>query len=69
MTASDLKFVWINMENIRAGVATLDNNGGGLQSAVIDSGPGAVLGALFGSLQYANGAFCQVVYTMGGFFA
>ena len=69
VTASDLKFVWINMENIRAGVATLDNNGGGLQSTVIDSGPGAVLGALFGSLQYANGAFCQVVYTMGGFFA
>ena len=68
VAASDLKFVWMNMENFRAGVATLAN-GGGLQSTVIDTGPGAVMGALFGSLQYANGAFCQVVYTMGGFFA
>ncbi|MEU5843664.1 hypothetical protein [Rhodococcus sp. NPDC047139] len=68
VAASDLKFVWMNMENFRVGVATL-GNGGGLQSAVIDTGPGAVLGALFGSVQYANGAFCQVIYTMGGFFA
>ena len=68
VAASDLKFVWMNMENFRAGVATLDN-GGGLQSTVIDTGPGAVIGALFGSLQYTNGAFCQVIYAMGGFFA
>lgn len=68
VAGSGLTFVWMNMENFRAGVATLDNHGGGLQSTVVDTGPGAVMGALFGSLRYTNGAFCQVVYTMGGFF-
>ncbi|UYP17252.1 hypothetical protein OED52_10965 [Rhodococcus sp. Z13] len=68
VVGSDLTFVWINVENFRAGVANLENHGW-LQSAVVDSGPGAIMGALFGSIDYGNGTFCQVVYTMGGFFA
>ncbi|TCN50446.1 hypothetical protein EV641_11298 [Rhodococcus sp. SMB37] len=68
--AADLKFVWMNMENFRAGVATLDDRIGGVPqlSTTIAPGPGPVMAALFGSVQYVNGAFCQVVYTMGGFF-
>lgn len=68
IVASDMKFVWMNMENFRAGVATLDTRPE-ILTGVIDTGPGAVLAALFGSVRYANGATCQVVYTMGGFFA
>jgi hypothetical protein len=68
---ADLKFVWLNMENFRGGVATLDDTVGGVPqlSKTLDTGTGPVLSALFGSVQYVDGTFCQVVYTMGAFFA
>lgn len=70
VVASDVKFVWMNMDNFRAGVDTLDGPGATAQlTKVVDTGPGTIMAALFGSIRYANGAFCQVVYTMGGFFA
>ncbi|KOS53517.1 MULTISPECIES: hypothetical protein [Rhodococcus] len=68
---ADLKFVWLNMENFRGGVDTLDDTVGGVPqlSKTLDTGTGPVLSALFGSVQYVDGTFCQVVYTMGAFFA
>lgn len=70
-TRADLTLVWLNMENFRGGIATLDDRVGGVPqlSKTLDTGTGPVLASLFGSIQYANGAFCQVVFTMGGFFA
>lgn len=70
VTDTSLTFVWMNMENFRAGVAMLDERIGGVPqlSTTVNPGGGPVMGALFGSVQYANGAFCQVIYTMGGFF-
>ncbi|NLU84737.1 hypothetical protein HCA44_18355 [Rhodococcus sp. HNM0569] len=65
---SSMTLVWLNVENLRGGIGTLDAAGPHL-TATVDSGPGAVMAAVFGSIRYANGAFCQVVYTMGGFFA
>ena len=69
--AADLKFVWLNMETFRGGIETLDDKIGGVPqlSKTVNTGTGPVLAALFGSINYTNGAFCQVVYTMGGFFA
>lgn len=69
--AADLTLAWLNMENFRGGIATLDDTIGGVPqlSKTLDTGTGPVLAALFGSVQYTNGAFCQVVFTMGGFFA
>lgn len=69
IASSDLKFVWMNMEAFRGGIETLDRSAAGPLSTTVSTGGGAVMGALFGSIQYTNGAFCQVVYTMGGFFA
>ncbi|WP_068161053.1 hypothetical protein [Rhodococcus phenolicus] len=68
---ADLKFVWLNMDNFRGGIETLDDTIGGVPqlSKTVNTGTGPVLSALFGSVEYVNGTFCQVVYTMGGFFA
>ncbi|MEE2035037.1 hypothetical protein [Rhodococcus chondri] len=70
-TRADLTLVWLNMESFRGGIATLDDRIGGVPqlSKTLDTGTGPVLASLFGSVQYSNGAFCQVVFTMGGFFA
>ncbi|MGW0017684.1 hypothetical protein ACWDUD_05100 [Rhodococcus sp. NPDC003382] len=68
---ADLKFVWLNMDNFRGGIETLDDTVNGVPqlSKTVNTGTGPVLSALFGSVEYVNGTFCQVVYTMGGFFA
>ncbi|NLV78764.1 MAG: hypothetical protein GXY65_05365 [Rhodococcus sp.] len=69
IASSDLTFVWMNMEAYRGGIETLDQSAVGPLSTTVSTGGGAIMGALFGSIRYTNGAFCQVVYTMGGFFA
>ena len=68
---SDLTFVWLNMDTFRGGIDKLDDTTGGVPqlTKTVNTGTGPVLSALFGSVEYVNGTYCQVIYTMGGFFA